>query len=261
LYNFGIPSDKETRMDLKGKTALITGGARIGAAVAVDLARAGARVALTYFRSEDSARKTLRAVADAGSEGVLVRADLRRTADLMNVVPTVREAFGGLDVLINMASVYDKTPLSSLTENPDAPWRENMDANLRHVYALTLAAAPLLRKNGRGRVVNFTDWVAASGRPRYKDYIPYYTAKAAVKGLTEALALELAPEILVNAVAPGPILPPPDLSAADLKAVEKATPAARWGGAGEIVKAVRFLIDTDFVTGETLRVDGGRHLL
>jgi len=248
-------------MDLKGKTALITGGARIGAAVAADLARAGARVALTYFRSEESARKTLRAVSEAGSEGLLVRADLRRKADLDNVVPTVREAFGRLDVLINMASIYEKTPLADLDKDPDGPWEENLDANLRHVYRLSLAAAPLLRKSGRGRIVNFTDWVAASGRPRYKDYVPYYTAKAGVKGLTEALALELAPAVLVNAIAPGPILPPPDLSAADSKAVEKATPAARWGGPAEIVKAARFLIDTEFVTGETIRVDGGRHLL
>jgi NAD(P)-dependent dehydrogenase (short-subunit alcohol dehydrogenase family) len=103
--------------------------------------------------------------------------------------------------------------------------------------------------------------VAASGRPRYTGFLAYYVAKAGVKALTEALALELAPDqILVNAVAPGPILAPPGTSEAELEDVARATPLGRWGGEDEIVKAVLAFIDSDFVTGETLRVDGGRHL-
>jgi NAD(P)-dependent dehydrogenase (short-subunit alcohol dehydrogenase family) len=103
--------------------------------------------------------------------------------------------------------------------------------------------------------------VAASGRPRYAGYVPYYVAKKGVIGLTEALALELAPDqILVNAIAPGPILAPPGTSDEESKAVEAATPLGRWGGEEAIVRAALFLIDTDFVTGETIRVDGGRHV-
>jgi NAD(P)-dependent dehydrogenase (short-subunit alcohol dehydrogenase family) len=118
-----------------------------------------------------------------------------------------------------------------------------------------------MRRQGRGRVINFADWVAASGRPRYTGYVPYYVAKAGVVGLTQVLALELAPEqILVNAVAPGPIVAPPGTSDDEVAAVEKATPLGRWGGAAEVVKAVRFLVETDFVTGEVVRVDGGRHI-
>jgi NAD(P)-dependent dehydrogenase (short-subunit alcohol dehydrogenase family) len=118
-----------------------------------------------------------------------------------------------------------------------------------------------MRRQGGGRIVNFCDWVAASGRPRYKGFLPYYVAKSGVKALTEALALEVAADgILVNAIAPGPILAPPGTSAAELDAVEQATPVGRWGGADEIVKAVLALIDSDFITGETIRVDGGRHL-
>ncbi|MEX2663105.1 MAG: SDR family oxidoreductase, partial [Vicinamibacterales bacterium] len=123
------------------------------------------------------------------------------------------------------------------------------------------AAVPHMRRAGGGRIVNFTDWIAASGRPRYKAFLPYYVAKRGVIGLTEALALELgADQILVNAVAPGPILAPEGTSADELKAVEDATPLGRWGGAAEIARAVAFLVETDFVTGETLRVDGGRHV-
>jgi NAD(P)-dependent dehydrogenase (short-subunit alcohol dehydrogenase family) len=118
-----------------------------------------------------------------------------------------------------------------------------------------------MRRAGGGRIVNFADWVAASGRPRYIGYLPYYVAKRGVIALSEALALEVAADqILVNAIAPGPILAPPGTSAEEHSAVEQATPLGRWGGEEEIVKAVMFLIETDFVTGETIRVDGGRHV-
>jgi NAD(P)-dependent dehydrogenase (short-subunit alcohol dehydrogenase family) len=117
-----------------------------------------------------------------------------------------------------------------------------------------------MKRNGSGRIVNFSDWLPVSGRPRYKGYTPYYVSKASVAALTETLALEFAPEILVNAIAPGPIAPPPNLTVAENSRVIAATPLARWGGAEEIAKAVLFLVETDFVTGECIRVDGGRHL-
>jgi len=112
-----------------------------------------------------------------------------------------------------------------------------------------------------GRIINFADWVAQSGRPRYLGYLPYYVAKAGVIALTEALALELASDqILVNAIAPGPIVAPPGTSDEESAEVVKATPLGRWGGEDEIAKAVLFLVHSDFVTGETIRVDGGRHV-
>ena len=117
-----------------------------------------------------------------------------------------------------------------------------------------------MKASGGGRIVNFADWLPVSARPHYKGYIPYYVSKAAVAALTESLALDLAPEILVNAIAPGPILAPPDLTPEDNARIIEATPLARWGGAEEISKAVLFLVETDFVTGECIRVDGGRHL-
>ena len=113
---------------------------------------------------------------------------------------------------------------------------------------------------GGARIINFADWLPASGRPGYKGFVPYYASKAAVVALTESLALELAPDVLVNAIAPGPILAPPNLTPAENADVIDATPLHRWGGAEEIAKTVLFLVDSDFITGECIRVDGGRHL-
>jgi NAD(P)-dependent dehydrogenase (short-subunit alcohol dehydrogenase family) len=117
-----------------------------------------------------------------------------------------------------------------------------------------------MKQSGGARIINFADWLPVSGRPRYRGFVPYYSSKAAVVALTESLALELAPEILVNAIAPGPILEPPGLTPEENMAVIEATPLRRWGGAAEIAKTILFLVDSDFITGECIRVDGGRHL-
>jgi NAD(P)-dependent dehydrogenase (short-subunit alcohol dehydrogenase family) len=118
-----------------------------------------------------------------------------------------------------------------------------------------------MRRLRGGRIINFADWITRSGRPRYTGYLPYYVAKAGVIALTEALALELAPDqILVNAIAPGPIVAPEGTSDEEFASVERATPLGRWGGEIEVAKVVLALIDSDFITGETIRVDGGRHL-
>jgi NAD(P)-dependent dehydrogenase (short-subunit alcohol dehydrogenase family) len=245
-------------VDLNGKAALITGGARIGQAVAVALARRGANVAMTYRSSKASAEEAMKKTKAVGVRGLAVRADLTKASDLVGAVKKVISSFGRLDILVNLASIYEKTALASLDARV---WEKNMAANLESAYFLSLQCAPWMKRQGQGRIIHFSDWIAASGRPRYKAYLPYYVSKAGLIGLTQALALELAPDILVNAVAPGPILPPPDLSPKENRAVKRATPLGRWGGPGEIAKAVLFLIETDFVTGECIRVDGGRHLL
>jgi NAD(P)-dependent dehydrogenase (short-subunit alcohol dehydrogenase family) len=167
-------------------------------------------------------------------------------------------AFGRLDALINMASVYVSVPFDSTDERI---WSRSIDVDLRASFLCARSAIPHMRKLGGGRIVNFSDWLSASGRPRYPGFLPYYVAKAGVIALTEALALEVAgDQILVNAVAPGPILAPPETSDEELQSVESATPLGRWGGEQPIVQAVVFLLETDFVTGETVRVDGGRHV-
>jgi NAD(P)-dependent dehydrogenase (short-subunit alcohol dehydrogenase family) len=243
---------------LDNKTALITGGKRIGAVVAATLARRGMDIALAYRASRAEAESTAAEIEQLGRRAFLIQADLSRGDACRPLVDSAAEALGRLDVLINMASVYRAVALGDLNE---ARWNDNLDVDLKAAYLCSLAAVPHMRRAGGGRIINFSDWIAASGRPRYKGYLPYYVAKRAVIGLTEALALELAEEqILVNAVAPGPILAPPDTADSELKAVEDATPLGRWGGESEIAAAVLFLLESGFVTGETIRVDGGRHV-
>lgn len=276
-------------MELVGRTTLITGGARMGEAVACALAERGCDIALIYHHSKEPAQKAARKVEMLDRRALLIKADLTNPRDLKKIIPKIKSEFKRLDILVHLASVYEKTP-SPLSSPPkrgrgkgegvtDA-WDQSMTIHLKSAAELSLEAAQLMQKKssnspsphpsplkgegkvrgGTGRIVFVSDWTAASRRPTYKGYLPYYAAKAGILGLTEALALELAPDILVNAIAPGPILPPSGSSRKEILAVAKATPLKKWGGAGEIAKAVLFLAETDFVTGECIRVDGGRHL-
>jgi NAD(P)-dependent dehydrogenase (short-subunit alcohol dehydrogenase family) len=244
------------RMTLTDRVALITGGKRIGQVVAHVLAESGVHIAVAYRGSKAEADETVAAVVARGRQALAIAADVSREADVRMLVQSTVDRFGRLDLLVNMASVYKSRPFETTT---GSEWDQDLNVNLKASFIAAQAAAPHLRKTG-GRIVNFSDWLAASGRPAYRDFVAYYVAKAGVKALTEALALQLAPEILVNAIAPGPILPPPDLSEAELQEVANATPVHRWGGAMEIAKAVLALAETDFITGETIRVDGGRHV-
>src|SRR6478735_1271453 len=245
-------------MTPSGKVALITGGKRIGAVVAAALAKAGADVALVYNRSRAEADETAAAVRAAGRRAFTVQADVTDERACQDAVAATVRELGRLDVLINMASLYVAKPFSDLSA---ADWDRQLSVDLRATFLFSHAAAPEMRKQGGGRIVNFADWIVASSRPRYPGYLPYYVAKAGVKALTEGLALELAADqILVNAIAPGPILAPPDMAQEESDAVVKSTPLGRWGGEAEIVKAVMFFVESDFVTGETVRVDGGRHV-
>jgi NAD(P)-dependent dehydrogenase (short-subunit alcohol dehydrogenase family) len=245
-------------MDLTNTVALITGGKRIGLVVARELAARGVDVALGYARSRSEADQAAGIVRAAGRRSATFAADLSQPAAAATLVQSVADTFGRLDILINMASMYVKKPFADLTV---ADWDANINIDLRAAFLCAHAAAPHMRAHGGGRIVNFSDWVARSGRPRYAGYVPYYVAKAGIIALTEVLALELARDnILVNAIAPGPIVAPPGTTEAESKAIEDATPLGRWGGEIEIAKTVLALLDSDFITGETIRVDGGRHV-
>jgi NAD(P)-dependent dehydrogenase (short-subunit alcohol dehydrogenase family) len=245
-------------VDLTGKVALVTGGKRIGQVVAEALAARGVDVALSYSRSRQEAEEAAGRVSKAGRRSVIVQADLSAPEACAALVNEAVQKLGRLDILINMASVYAERPFDELKP---ADWKRSLDVDLGAAFFCSQAAAPHMRAQGGGRIVNFSDWIAKSGRPRYRGFVAYYVAKAGVIALTEALALELASDnILVNAIAPGPILAPPSSSAEEKRAVQDATPLGRWGGEEEIAKAVLALLDTDFITGETIRVDGGRHI-
>jgi NAD(P)-dependent dehydrogenase (short-subunit alcohol dehydrogenase family) len=242
-------------MDPNGKVAVITGGARIGQVVADALVKRGCALALIYRASREAAEKSVASAKAAGVNAVAIQADARDPKQIEAAVNETVRALGRLDILINMAATYIKTP------NPtEADWNDAIDSNAKSVFLFSTHAARIMKGAGAGRILNFSDWLPVSERPRYKNYVPYYTSKAAVAALTESLALELAPEILVNAIAPGPILAPPDIAPEESARVIEATPLRRWGGAEEIARAALFLIETEFVTGECIRVDGGRHL-
>ncbi|MCY4075026.1 MAG: SDR family oxidoreductase [Acidobacteria bacterium] len=245
-------------MELRGRAALVAGGARMGEALATRLAARGTAVALAYRSSREAAERAVGSVRAAGGSAVALRADLTNSADVAALTTAAVDHLGRLDFVVNLASIYRRTPFDALS---DEALTDALEVDLVSAYRLARAAVPHLRAAGGGRIIHFADWTAASGRPRYRGYVPYYVAKRALIGLTEALALELAPDgILVNAVAPGPILPPPDLDASAAAAVERETPAGRWGGAGAVADVVIGLLESDFVTGETIRADGGRHL-
>ena len=245
-------------MDLLNRVALITGGKRIGLVVAEQLAQRGADVALGYARSRPEAEEAAAKVRAAGRRAAVVQADLTKPTACEALVNAAAAELGRLDILVNMASVYIKKPFKELAASD---WDATVNVDLRAAFLCAHAAAPHMRRQGGGRIINFSDWLARSGRPRYKGFLPYYVAKGGVIALTEALAMELAEDnILVNAIAPGPILAPPETTDEELKTVADATPLGRWGGELEIAKGVLALVESDFITGETIRIDGGRHV-
>jgi NAD(P)-dependent dehydrogenase (short-subunit alcohol dehydrogenase family) len=232
-------------MDLTNRVVIITGGKRIGRVVAQQLAARGADLVLSYRGSKAEADATVADVEARGRRAIAVAADVSKGADCAALVGAADAAFGRVDALVNMASVYGSTPFDQLTE---AAFDRDLAINLKSAFLCALASIPAMKRTGGGRIVNFADWLARSGRPAYRGFT--------------SLALELAgDQILVNAIAPGPILAPPDMDPEEIAAVAKATPVGRWGGEIEIAKAVTALIETDFITGETVRVDGGRHLV
>jgi NAD(P)-dependent dehydrogenase (short-subunit alcohol dehydrogenase family) len=213
---------------------------------------------LVYNRSKSEAEETARTIEAVGQRAIILPADLSDPAACQQIVDGTVDRFGRLDVLVNMASVYRSVPFDDITVDI---WETQLNVDLRAAWLCARAAAPHMRRLRGGRIINFSDWLARSGRPRYEGYLTYYVAKAGVAALTEAMALELAKDqILVNAIAPGPIIAPEDTSNEAFAAVERATPLGRWGGEIEVAKMVLALVDSDFLTGETIRVDGGRHL-
>jgi NAD(P)-dependent dehydrogenase (short-subunit alcohol dehydrogenase family) len=244
-------------MDTDARAALITGAKRIGAAVGLELASRGYDVGLAWRTSEHEAQAAADRIRALGRRAEPFQADLARADACRALVTRAVDAFGRLDALVLLASQFVRVPFDDLTVDA---WDAALAVDLSASFHCAHAALPHLRRT-RGRIVLFADWVAASGRPRYRGFLPYYVAKRGVIALGEALALELAADgVLVTTIAPGPIVPAAGSTDAEQQAVLAATPLGHWGGEDEVARRVADLMTSTFVTGETIRVDGGRHL-
>ena len=239
-------------MRLEGTAALVTGaGRRIGQAIAIGLARAGCDVAVHYHGSAQGAEETARAIRSAGRRAELLRADLSDAAAARGLADQAARLFKRLDIVINSAAIMVREPVEDVT--PES-WDATLDLNLRAMFFVSQGAIPHLRR-AKGKIVNLAD---VAGLEPWPAYIPHCVSKAGVVMLTKALAAALAPDIAVNAVAPGPVLLPEEWDAATRERIRATTPLGRIGAPADVVAAVRFLLaDTDFVTGTVLVVDGG----
>ncbi|MEO0249751.1 MAG: SDR family oxidoreductase [candidate division WOR-3 bacterium] len=241
-------------MEIKGSGILITGAAkRVGKAIALAAARRGGHVVITYNQSQEAAHQTLSEITALGVKACALRADITRVSEIEVMVKQATEFLGRLDVLVNNASVFFRTPFQMISEEE---WDLNFNVNLKGTFFCAKFAAEVMLQQGGGKIINIADW--AGFRPSV-NYIPYCVSKAGVIALTKGLAKTLAPTIQVNAVAPGPVLLPEDYGEEEKQKIIQGTPLQRIGSPEDIAQAVLFLIEgSDFITGHTLVVDGGR---
>src|SRR5215468_602673 len=237
-------------MNIDGKVALITGSAkRIGREIALELQRRGARIAVHYRSDEAEARNV------AGATGAVFQAEPTDDRAVERIFHGIDAFFGRLDILVNSASVF--SPASADEATPEH-WDAQMDTNARAPFFIAQHAARLMRRNGAGKIINLAD---VAGEVIWPGYLPYSVSKAALIAVNRGLAKAYAPEIQVNAIAPGPVLFPDYYTDEQKKTAVERTLLRREGSAADIVRAVVFLIENDYITGEMIHVDGGRHLM
>lgn len=241
-------------MELASRVALVTGGGRrVGQALALALARRGMHLAIHYHTSADGARQTAARAQALGVRAELFPADLQDAAAARRLPGEVAARFGRLDVLVNSAGIM---PQATVEETTEELWDHCMTVNLKSCFFAVQGALPFLRQT-RGKVVNLADVGGLEPWPRYAVHC---VSKAGVVMLTRTLALALAPEVTVNAIAPGAVLPPDEWSDAAREHLAKTTPLRRLGSPEDVAGALVYLLEADYVTGETLVVDGGRLL-
>jgi pteridine reductase len=241
-------------MDLHGTVALVTGGAhRLGRAIALGLGQAGANVVVHYNQSAEQAQLVVYDLQLLGVQSIAVGGDLSRVPEVERVVDTAVERWGRLDVLVNNAGIWGSTPIGTVTEQR---WSELIDTNLRSAFFAAQRATPALRAAG-GAIVNIADVGAL--RP-WRNHTPYLVSKGGIITLTEALAKDLAPDVRVNAVAPGAVLLPDDWTPEQIERSTRNVPLKRLGRPEDVAQAVIYLAQADYVTGVVLPVDGGRCL-
>jgi pteridine reductase len=241
---------------LEGKIALVTGGGiRLGRAIAVALGAAGADVAVHFRSSAAGAEDAAREIQAGGRRAMAVAGDLARSEDCRRIVRASIDGFGGLDFLVHSAANFHRAPLADID---DDLWDSSMNVNARAGFLLAREAADTLRQR-RGRIVLISDFLAESPA---RNYVAHVVSKAAVEGLVRALAVELAPDVPVNGVAPGTVLPPAGTPADEVERLARRVPAKRIGSPEDVAATVVFLCGGPaFITGQVIRVDGGRSIV
>jgi NAD(P)-dependent dehydrogenase (short-subunit alcohol dehydrogenase family) len=253
FFNLTMPPSHSNECTLHGKVALVTGAAkRLGRAIALQLAREGAHVIVHCHHSPAEAQEVVTEITNLGRRAISVPADVAKKSDIDKLFATGAKEFDRLDILVNSASNFLHADFPSITEEI---WDAALDVNLKAPFFCSQAAAPLLKKNN-GIIINLSDVAGFLGWP---GYIPHSVSKAGVSMLTRVLAKALAPEIRVNAIAPGTISMPDDPPELASDFIKRA-PLQRTGTTEDVTAAISFLINSPFITGEVLLLDGGRTL-
>jgi len=239
---------------LNGRVVLVTGaGRRVGRAIALALGAQGMPVVVHFNGSRDGAEETARLIVESGGEAVIEQADLARVDAAYALVDRAVAWRGTLGALVNSAAIMLRTPIPDTTQDD---WDRMFALNVRAPYFLSQRAAPSLAAS-RGAIVNIADLAAFESWPAY---VPHSMTKAAVVQMTRATARALAPDVRVNAVAPGVVLLPEGWSDEGARHLQETTPLRRLGAPEDVAQAVVYLLGAEYVTGEVVRVDGGRHV-
>ena len=239
-------------MEIRGKVALVTGGAhRVGKAITMMLAQAGAHVIVNYFSSADAAQQTVAEAEALGVRALALKCDVADLRQVEAMAQAIEQEFGGVDIIVNSASLFDTMPFPT---DDLTTWHRVTGISIDGPFYVCNSLAPGMLQRGGGAIINIIDLSAWEPWPRF---MAHAVSKAALLAFTRQLALELAPSVRANAVAPGPVLPPPNYDPAKAEKAAQGTLLRRWGSPEDVARAVRYYIEADYVTADVTTVDGG----
>ena len=240
-------------MEINGKTALVTGGQRrLGRAIAIGLAESGANVVVAHYEDDELAESALKEIKSKGVNGMKYKFDVSDRESVKALTKAAFDKFGVVDILVNSSSFYQKAPFP----NDDiSNWEKSLGIILNGPFYLCNELAPRMLEKGEGVIINICD---LSIWETWPDFTGHCVAKVGLWALTRQLALELAPNVRVNAIAPGPTIPPVDFDQAKIDRTAGKTLLDRWGTPQDIVNTVRYMVETDYLTGTLIPVDGGQ---